>query len=181
MARRASKSAAKWDNLRLDVGCGENKNEGFIGMDKVRLKGVDVVHDAHDLPWPFPDSCAQLVALSNVIQYLDPKSIFEVTDEIWRILKPRGSLIIAAPYAGAFQTVRDPLVTHAGYNEDTPYYWDATRRTDTGEYLYDAYQPRPYKVAEVEYRLSNYINWIMKPMKRADGRPQPIRIPPRKE
>ena len=38
---------------KLDVGCGEKKREGFIGMDILPLKLVDIVHDMNDVPWPF--------------------------------------------------------------------------------------------------------------------------------
>ncbi len=29
----------------LDIGCGKNKRLGAIGMDRIALTGVDVVHD----------------------------------------------------------------------------------------------------------------------------------------
>ena len=37
----------KNSGILLDIGCGENKNKGFVGMDKRPLEGVDIVHD-HD-------------------------------------------------------------------------------------------------------------------------------------
>ena len=32
--------------IRLDVGCGSNKQHGYVGMDIRKIKGVDIVHDA---------------------------------------------------------------------------------------------------------------------------------------
>ena len=37
----------------LDIGCGLRKVEGSVGMDKFKLKGVDVVHDMEKIPYPF--------------------------------------------------------------------------------------------------------------------------------
>jgi hypothetical protein len=39
----------------LDIGCGKSKTSGCIGIDRVTLPGVDVVHDLDQFPWPFPD------------------------------------------------------------------------------------------------------------------------------
>ena len=37
----------------LDLGCGENKIKGAIGLDNVNLKSVDIVHDLIHFPYPF--------------------------------------------------------------------------------------------------------------------------------
>jgi len=42
--------------VRLDLGCGPNKQHGFIGVDAVALEGVDIVCDLESHPWPFPTS-----------------------------------------------------------------------------------------------------------------------------
>ena len=39
--------------IKIDVGCGSSKIEGFIGMDHLDLPGVDIIHDLNSLPWPF--------------------------------------------------------------------------------------------------------------------------------
>ena len=31
--------------IQLDIGCGSNKQKGFVGMDKRDIAGVDIVHD----------------------------------------------------------------------------------------------------------------------------------------
>lgn len=58
--------------IKLDIGCGANKNEGFVGMDVRAEKGVDVVHDLQLFPWPFPDACASLAVASHVVEHLNP-------------------------------------------------------------------------------------------------------------
>ena len=34
----------------IDLGCGENKVIGSIGLDKVKLESVDIVHDLLSFP-----------------------------------------------------------------------------------------------------------------------------------
>lgn len=45
---------SKLKNVKLDIGCGGNKQEGFIGMDKRELPGVDIIHDLEVFPWCIP-------------------------------------------------------------------------------------------------------------------------------
>ena len=37
---------------KLDIGCGKNKKEGFIGVDQFAMEGVDVVMDVRQ-PWSY--------------------------------------------------------------------------------------------------------------------------------
>ena len=32
-------------SIKIDVGCGSSKLDGFIGIDSLKLDGVDIVHD----------------------------------------------------------------------------------------------------------------------------------------
>ena len=38
---------------KLHLGCGKVIKKGFINLDSVKLKGVDVVHNLDVYPWPF--------------------------------------------------------------------------------------------------------------------------------
>lgn len=164
------------DDFKLDVGCGAHKNEDCVGMDIRPGTGVDVVHDANVTPWPFRASSARIIILSHSLEYLDPSKSVEIFNEMWRILKPRGACMIATHYAGAFAAHRDPTVTRPGFNEDTPFFFDPTRRSDGGEYLYDD-RYKPWQVAQVDYKLGAFLNFILKPLKRDDGEPLPYKVP----
>lgn len=102
----------------LDVGCGDAKVEGAIGMDLVGLPGVDVVHDLNQFPWPFEDSSFDRVYMLNIIEHL-PDTI-KVMEEAHRILKVGGELHIEVVYWNHRHSVSDPQhVTF--FNEIT---WD---------------------------------------------------------
>jgi len=55
---------------RLDVGCGQRKLPGAIGLDRVALPGVDVVHDLNVLPYPFPDNEFNEIYARHVIEHV---------------------------------------------------------------------------------------------------------------
>lgn len=104
--------------VKLDLGCGENKNEGFVGIDNRELKGVDIVHDLEEFPYPLPDRCASLAVASHVVEHINPHkgTFIEFMNEVWRLLMKDGEFMIATPMAGTSPFYQDP--THC-YSEDT--------------------------------------------------------------
>jgi len=71
----------------LDVGCC-NKKRGDIGIDIERIKGVDVICDAHHLP--FQDNCFKKTMAYCSLEHLDKpydalKEIYRVTNGILEI------------------------------------------------------------------------------------------------
>lgn len=68
------KLLAEKSGIRLDIGCGQNKNPGFIGMDYEAYPGVDIVHNVEVFPWPLPDACAEIAVTSHLLEHLNPHS-----------------------------------------------------------------------------------------------------------
>lgn len=86
----------------LDVGCGQAKQKGFVGMDIEKHPSIDIVHDIQKLPWPIPDSICNKILMSHVIEHVEPKYRFNVFDECWRIIRWDGQLLVSCPYAGSY-------------------------------------------------------------------------------
>ena len=42
----------------LDVGCGNNKIPGAVGIDLVAGTQADIVHDLNTTPWPLESACS---------------------------------------------------------------------------------------------------------------------------
>lgn len=129
--------------IKLDIGCGANKQPGFVGIDIRELPGVDIVHDVEVFPWPLPDDCASLAVASHLVEHIDPhKGVFlRFMDEVWRVMKEDGQFLIATPYAGSYGYWQDP--THCNpCNEATWGYFDP----EHGSGLYGIYKPKPWKI-----------------------------------
>jgi len=58
--------------IKLDIGCGERKNDGFIGMDIRPMKGVDIVWNLERFPYPLPDESVSLAVASHVLEHINP-------------------------------------------------------------------------------------------------------------
>lgn len=100
-------AAAPESGLRLDLGCGYVKPEGFIGLDNLAGEGAQIVNEANapdvlmDLncsPLPFPDnSCAEV----RSSHFLEHSNLDHVINESYRVLKPDGLFMFAVPYANS--------------------------------------------------------------------------------
>ncbi len=92
--------------LRLDLGCGRSKREGFTGVDILPLEGVDVVHDLFTTPWPFTDDSVQEVFSSHFIEHTPDLIAF--MNELGRVLIPGGTATLIAPYYTSMRAWQDP-------------------------------------------------------------------------
>lgn len=98
-------------NLKVDIGCGDNKVPDTIGVDIERLPGVDIICNLERLPWPFKDSSFEEVFCSHLLEHFS--DTVEIMEEIYRISKNGAIVNIIVPhvsYEGAF---RDP--THKSF------------------------------------------------------------------
>lgn len=92
--------------IKIDVGCGSSKIEGFIGMDHLDLPGVDIIHDLNSLPWPFESNSVEKIIFCHSISHL--KNISQIMLECNRLLMPGGILEIAAPHYSSDNFNTDP-------------------------------------------------------------------------
>jgi len=91
---------------KLHVGCGGKIKEGFVNLDVVKLKGVDVVHDLNKFPWPFPNDSFDEIIAEHILEHLDDFN--KVINEIWRISKPNARMRVEAPYYLGWSAAADP-------------------------------------------------------------------------
>jgi len=90
----------------LDLGCGNKKRPGTIGVDyNARVDG-DISHDLNVFPYPFESESVDKVYIDNCLEHLDrPLSVME---EIHRILKPDGEVKVIVPYFRSPSAFHDP-------------------------------------------------------------------------
>lgn len=149
--------------IRLDIGCGENKNPGFVGIDILPLKGVDIVWDIEKTPWPLPDECVITATSSHVLEHINPhKGVFiDVMNEIWRVMKPHGQFAGVVPHAASHGFAQDP--THCNpINETTFNYFDPDPEgRNIGQQLYGFYRPMPWKIERLYFNPSGNIEFLL--------------------
>src|ERR1044072_8272548 len=96
------------EKIRLDLACGNNKREGFIGIDQSLEKTqADVAHDLESYPWPFSEGYADEVFCSHFIEHV--VDLIAFMNEVWRVMKPGGAGTVGGQYYMAVCGVADPV------------------------------------------------------------------------
>lgn len=119
--------------IKINIACGQQKLDGFIGMDKIRTEATDIVHDLDQIPWPIPDNSADEVTISHYVEHV--KDLIGFMDEVYRIMKSpwinkdgekvTSKVTVVAPYYSSMRAWQDPTHVRAiseasflYYNED---------------------------------------------------------------
>lgn len=103
-----SNSSSK--SICVDLGCGNRKADGFIGVDIVAGDQVDVIADLKS-HFPFPDNSVDFIKAHDFIEHLPDR--IRTMNEIWRILKPGGIIDIFVPSTDGRGAFQDP--THVSF------------------------------------------------------------------
>ena len=93
---------------RLDLGCGQRKQEGFFGVDVCKVSGVDLVHDLTKTPWPFKAESCEEIYSSHFFEHLTGPQRVAFMEEAWRILTVGSKMRIIVPYYASMRAVQDP-------------------------------------------------------------------------
>ena len=147
-----STNGIKEYNLKvLDLGCGLNKVPNSVGVDQVKLEGVDLVHDLNVFPYPFKDRTMKEIYLNDVLEHLNEP--IKVLKECYRILEDNGRLYIRVVYWNHRYSYSDPQHKHAfseiiwsfftGKRRD--YYMDFAFKNFSIEYIFDEKAKHRYK------------------------------------
>lgn len=111
--------------LRLDIGCGKNKKEGFVGLDQYDIPGVDVVCDLREKEWRLKwmphyslvgkigeyvqpkteegwfrlsDNSVDEVNCSHFVEHLTAIERVRFMNELYRVMKPGAKATITTPH-----------------------------------------------------------------------------------
>ncbi len=91
---------------KLNLGCGPDIKKGYVNLDVVKLKGIDVVHDLNKFPYPFKENEFDEVYTSHVLEHLD--DLVKVMSELKRICKKGAKIYIRVPHFSCGVSYRDP-------------------------------------------------------------------------
>ncbi len=107
------KMAVSTDEVKLDLACGQNKQEGFVGVDL--HADADIKHDLLTFPWPWEDNSVDEIHCSHFCEHIPMREtesgqdlFLAFMDECWRILKPGGKMRVIVPNARCDRAFQDP-------------------------------------------------------------------------
>lgn len=92
----------------LDLGCGNRKKEGCIGIDISPHSQADVIHDLNQFPYPFKANSFDIIYAFDCLEHLD--NVVRVMEELYRISKPGAQIFISVPHFSSHNFYTD--LTH---------------------------------------------------------------------
>lgn len=85
--------------LRLDLGSGPNKRDGFTGVDILPFDGkVDQVFDLRKSPWPWKSESVDEVHSSHFIEHLTGPERVVFFNELHRVMRKDAKATIIVPH-----------------------------------------------------------------------------------
>ena len=142
--------------MKLDIGCGNNKQEGFTGID-ITKEGTqaDIAHDLEVFPWPIEDNSVNEVFCSHYIEHTNDLIAF--MNELWRITKSGAVLSFISPYYTSVRAWQDPTHKRA-ISENTYFYFD--REWREREKLLHYPIKTDFKVIKFDYHYNEHFKDI---------------------
>ena len=86
--------------MRLNLGCGFNKRDGYVNVDIGDHCAPDVVHDLEKAPWPWDDSSIDEIYMSHVLEHLGATTAayFGVLQEMYRVCRHDARITVVVPH-----------------------------------------------------------------------------------
>lgn len=84
--------------LILDIGCGQKKLPGSVGIDFSEMSDADVVLDLNNDSLPYKDGQVQYIYTSHCLEHLTEAGFMWIMSEMYRVLRHDGKLFISVPY-----------------------------------------------------------------------------------
>ncbi|MBN1823320.1 MAG: methyltransferase domain-containing protein [Endomicrobiales bacterium] len=105
LSKKEASDIAGGKELRIDLGCGVRKKEGYVGVDSKKLEGVDVVCSL-EKGLPFETGSVDGIYSNFFIEHF-PDTIF-IFKEMYRICKNGALIELTLPYYQSFTQFKDP-------------------------------------------------------------------------
>ena len=121
---------------KLNLGCGRDTKKSYVNIDRMKVDGVDVIHDLNKFPYPFKDNTFDEIYCKHILEHLDDFTL--VMDELYRISKNNAIIHIRVPFYNSYHAFRDP--THKTFfSYDTFYHFEARKRMDYTDKRFNLY------------------------------------------
>jgi SAM-dependent methyltransferase len=83
--------------LKLNLGAGKSKMDGYLAVDSIPFEGLDVVCDLRE-PWPWGDNTVSDIHMSHVLEHFTGDERVHIFNEMYRVMINGGRAAIITPH-----------------------------------------------------------------------------------
>ena len=101
--------------MKLNLGCGFNKPNGFVHVDMFPECRPDIIHNLETFPYPFEDSSVDEILFNHSLEHLGQQSsvFLRIMQEIYRICSNEALIKINVPHPRHDNFISDPTHVRA--------------------------------------------------------------------
>ena len=83
--------------MRLNLGCGYNKRQGWTNVDRSAACNPDQLVDLESFPWPWEASTIDEIMLNHVLEHLGAttEGYIGIIKEIWRVCRNAATVVLS--------------------------------------------------------------------------------------
>jgi len=85
------------NDIKLNLGCGEDIRFGYVNIDIRPLSGVNLIIDLERSRLPFEDNIISEIVAQDIIEHIHYDRVEYLLRECYRVLRPSGKLYIRTP------------------------------------------------------------------------------------
>ena len=130
--------------MKIDLGCGPNKQPDHIGLDQYEFPGVDHVLNIGKERWPFEDGTVDSAYSSHFVEHLTATERVHFYNELHRVLKAGGTAQIIVPHWASWRAYGDPTHQWPPVSEFSLYYLDKTWRASNAPHTDKQWNPEGF-------------------------------------
>ena len=94
--------------VALNVGCGQQRMDGFVNVDFMPDDAVDVVCNLFEPNWPFADQSVGFVYMNNFLEHVPGTAWATLWSELWRVSAEGARIMVISPHARSDRYLQDP-------------------------------------------------------------------------
>jgi predicted SAM-dependent methyltransferase len=94
--------------VKLNLGSGGKREEGYLGVDIVQMPGTDIIWDLTQFPYPAEDNSVDRIITTHTLEHFNWEIVVEIMNECWRILEEGHQMEVIVPLFPSESAIDDP-------------------------------------------------------------------------
>lgn len=107
VSEAVKKELTRPELLKLNLGAGKSRMDGYLSVDSIPFDGLDVVADLRK-PWPWDDGSVSDIHMSHAMEHFTGEERIHIVNEMYRVLIPGGKALIITPHWASQRAYGDP-------------------------------------------------------------------------